>query len=105
MRQQQELFYGARFVASQYARPTDFVALARAFGLATCDLAATQMPAASLAQALAARGPALIRVPIAAEQQVLPMVAPGAANTEAVDHPRTLERTRETPDVEAMSDG
>jgi hypothetical protein len=28
----------------------------------------------------------LIRVPIAATQHVLPMVAPGAANIEALDH-------------------
>jgi hypothetical protein len=28
----------------------------------------------------------LIRVPIAATHHVMPMVAPGAANTEALDH-------------------
>jgi hypothetical protein len=28
----------------------------------------------------------LIRVPIAEEEQVLPIVAPGAANTDALDH-------------------
>jgi acetolactate synthase-1/2/3 large subunit len=30
-------------------------------------------------------GPALIRLPVHADAQVLPMVPPGAANTEALD--------------------
>jgi thiamine pyrophosphate-dependent acetolactate synthase large subunit-like protein len=42
-----------------------------------------------LRRALASDGPALIRVPIAAEHHVLPMVAPGASNIEALDHSET----------------
>jgi acetolactate synthase I/II/III large subunit len=86
VRQQQELFYRKRFVASHFQQPTDFVALAKAFGIPAFDLQSAPAPYGALANALSRKGPTLIRVPIAAEHHVLPMVAPGAANTEALDH-------------------
>jgi acetolactate synthase-1/2/3 large subunit len=86
VRQQQELFYQRRFVASLYSQPSRFVAIAQAFGIPAFDLAEAAEPHAALSNALRRRGPVLIRVPIAATQHVLPMVAPGAANTEALDH-------------------
>lgn len=86
VRQQQELFYQRRFVASLYSQPSRFVAIAAAFGIPAFDLGEAPEPHEALAQALRRRGPVLIRVPIAATQHVLPMVAPGAANTEALDH-------------------
>lgn len=87
VRQQQELFFSRRFVASVYAQPSNFVAISRAFGVPALDLETAAAPYGALARALSSDGPALIRVPIAAEHHVLPMVAPGAANTEALDHP------------------
>lgn len=86
VRQQQELFYQRRFVASLFSQPTRFVAIAQAFGIPAFDLGEAADPHEALASALRRRGPVLIRVPIAATQHVLPMVAPGAANTEALDH-------------------
>jgi acetolactate synthase I/II/III large subunit len=86
VRQQQELFYRQRFVASLYAQPSSFVAIARAFGVPALDLESAAAPHGALAKALSEPGPMLIRVPIAAEHHVLPMVAPGAANVEALDH-------------------
>jgi acetolactate synthase-1/2/3 large subunit len=86
VRQQQELFYQRRFVASVFAQPSRFVAIAQAFGIPAFDLGNVDEPHAALSSALRRRGPMLIRVPIAATQHVLPMVAPGAANTEALDH-------------------
>ncbi|MET0534028.1 MAG: biosynthetic-type acetolactate synthase large subunit [Steroidobacter sp.] len=91
VRQQQELFYQRRFVASQFDQPSQFVAIARAFGVPAFDLGKSAAPHTALADALNARGPRLIRVPIAASQHVLPMVAPGAANTDALDHPMSFE--------------
>jgi len=91
VRQQQELFYQRRFVASQFAQPSRFVAIAQAFGIPAFDLGNSAEPHAALAHALRSRGPVLIRVPIAATQHVLPMVAPGAANTEALDHASGFE--------------
>ena len=87
VRQQQELFYQRRYVGSRYGRTVDFIAIARGFGLEACDLGVAADPAQALRRALAGRGPALIRVPIDETEQVLPMVAPGAANIEPVDHP------------------
>ena len=86
VRQQQELFYGRRLIASMYQRPVNFVALAQAFGIAALDLAASAAPRTALANALASDGPTLIRVPIDARHHVLPMVAPGKANVDAIDY-------------------
>jgi acetolactate synthase-1/2/3 large subunit len=84
VRQQQELFYERRFMASQFERPTDFARIAAAFGVPSADLAQCSDHHAALREAFSRRGPALIRVPIAAEQHVLPMVAPGKSNLEAI---------------------
>lgn len=87
VRQQQELFYRQRFVASLFAQPSNFTGIAHAFGIPAVDLERAARPEEALRRAICSDGPALIRVPIAAERHVLPMVAPGAANIEALDHP------------------
>lgn len=86
VRQQQELFYQRRFVASLYAQPSRFVAIAQAFGVPAFDLGEAPDPHVALSRAITTRGPVLIRVPIAATRHVMPMVAPGAANIDALDH-------------------
>jgi acetolactate synthase-1/2/3 large subunit len=82
--QQQTLFYGRRTFASEYAHVPDFVALMRGFGVAAVDLERASDPRRALTAALRARGPYLIHAPIATAEQVLPMVPPGAANTEMI---------------------
>jgi acetolactate synthase-1/2/3 large subunit len=82
--QQQTLFYGRRTFASEYARTPDFVALMRGFGVDAVDLERAVDPRRALAKALRAPGPCLIHAPIATQEQVLPMVPPGAANTEMI---------------------
>jgi acetolactate synthase-1/2/3 large subunit len=82
--QQQTLFYGRRTFASEYARTPDFVALMRGFGIDAVDLELAADPRRALAEALRAPGPCLIHAPIATQEQVLPMVPPGAANTEMI---------------------
>jgi acetolactate synthase-1/2/3 large subunit len=79
--QQQQLFYGGTVMASRYARPSDFVAIARAFGIPAVDIG-TQPEWSAL---LTCPGPALLRVAIDANAHVMPMVAPGAANGEAIE--------------------
>lgn len=86
VRQQQELFYQERLVASVYTRPSRFVAIASAFGIPALDLSEQPDPHDALSRAIRTPGPVLIRVPIAATHHVLPMVAPGAANVDALDH-------------------
>jgi acetolactate synthase-1/2/3 large subunit len=84
VRQQQTLFYGSRLSASAFERATDFVGIARAFGLAAHSLAD---PSAwsRLPELLAAPGPQLIHLPIDPRAMVLPMVAPGAANHHMIE--------------------
>jgi acetolactate synthase-1/2/3 large subunit len=84
VRQQQDLFYGRRMVASSFERPTDFCAVARAFGIPSLDLGVAGDAQAMLEEAFATPGPALIRVPVGCDRQVLPMVAPGTSNIEAI---------------------
>jgi acetolactate synthase-1/2/3 large subunit len=86
VRQQQELFYQRRYVGSRYLHSIDFVAAAAAFGIRAIDLRDEPAGLELLRQFLRATGPALIRVPIGEEEHVLPMVPPGAANTEALVH-------------------
>ncbi len=90
VRQQQNLFYGRREIASTYAKPTDFTSVARAFGIPAWDLESQACARSILRDALNSRGPALVRVPISAEEFALPMVPPGRANREALDHEHVL---------------
>ncbi|MGH8540115.1 MAG: biosynthetic-type acetolactate synthase large subunit [Stenotrophobium sp.] len=84
VRQQQTLFHGNRHIASLFHRPADLCAVARAFGVRALDLGAASDARLALQEAFAAPGPILIRVPVAAHEHVLPMVAAGKANTEAI---------------------
>jgi acetolactate synthase-1/2/3 large subunit len=82
VRQQQDLFYGGRNVASVFESHPDFAAIARGFGMRAVDLAGAPDPAAALALAFAEPGPCLVHVPIDGREKVYPMVPPGAANNE-----------------------
>ncbi|MBX7247228.1 MAG: acetolactate synthase large subunit [Candidatus Sumerlaeaceae bacterium] len=85
VRQQQELFYGRRFHASKFHAEPDFAAIARGFGVAAYDLGESTDPRESMAHALAESGPCLINVPITREENVYPMVPPGAANRDMIE--------------------
>ncbi len=82
--QQQTLFYGARSFASKYARQPDFLRIAEGFGIHAVDLDTQVDARRALRRSLALRGPALIHASIDRDQQVLPMVAPGAANCDMI---------------------
>ena len=82
--QQQSLFYGRRIFASRYAHRPDFPVIARGFGMRSCDLDAESDPRAALARELATPGPALIHVSINVNENVYPMVPPGAANRDMI---------------------
>jgi acetolactate synthase-1/2/3 large subunit len=83
--QQQDLFYGKRIYASRYASRTDFLAIARGFGIGAVDLDTATDPKAVLRGALRARGPCLIHATIDVQEKVFPMVPPGAANREMIE--------------------
>jgi acetolactate synthase-1/2/3 large subunit len=84
VRQQQDLFYGKRYYASNYSHHVDFIKIAEGFGINTCDLATSDDPVADLAAALAESGPILIHVPVNQDEPVYPMVPMGAPNSEMI---------------------
>ncbi len=83
VRQQQRLFYEQHYFASSYGIAIDFAAIARGFGMEAVDLrgGGVDEQAELLRQAMRQPGPCLINVPIDIEEEVSPMVPPGAANT------------------------
>ncbi len=82
--QQQEMFYKKRFFAVDYKRRTDFIRIAEGYGIDAVDLDQAEHPRAALAAALQRPGPCLIHCSIDIDAQVLPIVPPGAANTEMI---------------------
>ena len=81
VRQQQRLFYQHHGFASSYSIKVDFAAIARGFGMRAVDLSGATDPDLLLREAMAEPGPCLINAPIDIEEEVTPMVPPGAANT------------------------
>ena len=100
VRQQQELFYGARFTASEYGHQVDFAAVARGFGIPAVDLDREADPAGALDKALAHPGPVLVRATVEPGENVYPMVPPGAANADMITQPEPEEEATETESEE-----
>jgi acetolactate synthase-1/2/3 large subunit len=86
VRQWQELFYARRYAASRLPGP-DFVALAHAYGIPARAVALREELASALWWATETDGPALLDLRVIAEENVYPMVPPGAALDELVSAP------------------
>jgi len=84
VQQQQDLFYGRRIFASDYRHHVDFLKIAEGFGVRALDLGKSRDPLADLERALLREGPCLVRVRVQAEDNVYPMVPPGAANIDMI---------------------
>lgn len=82
--QQQTLMFDEHIVASAYPYQTDFVTIAKGFGLHTCDLNKESDPHAALQAAIDHPGPCLIHALIDVSEKVWPMVLPGDANIDMV---------------------
>jgi acetolactate synthase-1/2/3 large subunit len=87
VRQWQQLFYGKRYVASPLTGP-DFVKIGEAYGVP--GLRVTQMSevAPAIEKAMAYDGPFLIDFIVEPEENVYPMVVPGAALAEFLEEPK-----------------
>ena len=81
VRQQQGLFYNGNHFASDYMIDIDFAVIAKGFGMKSLDLKNIDTPEEHLEKALTTPGPYLVNIPIAKDEEVYPMVPPGAANT------------------------
>ena len=87
VRQWQELFYGRRYVATPLSSP-DFVKIAEAYGLPGLRVRHKEEVVPAIEQAMEERGPFLIDFIVEPEENVYPMVLPGAALTEVLEGPK-----------------
>ncbi|MBZ2167484.1 acetolactate synthase 2 catalytic subunit [Marinobacter sp. F4216] len=91
VRQQQELFYNNRESHIDLNDNPDFVAMARAFDIPALHIERTDQIRRGIETILAYDGPMLLHVAIAREENVWPIVKPGASNREMIDE---SQRTR-----------
>ncbi|MFN2361387.1 MAG: acetolactate synthase 2 catalytic subunit [Marinobacter sp.] len=88
VRQQQELFYNNRESHINLDDNPDFVAMARAFDIPALHIERTDQIRRGIETILAYNGPMLLHVAISREENVWPIVKPGASNREMIDETR-----------------
>ena len=88
VRQQQELFYDNRESQINLDDNPDFVAMARAFDIPGLHIERTDQIRRGIETILAFNGPMLLHVAISREENVWPIVKPGASNREMIDETR-----------------
>jgi len=93
VRQWQELFYQRRYVATPLTGP-DFVKVAEAYGIAAMRVTDKLMVTSAIERAMAHQGPFLIDFQVKPEENVYPMVPPGAALAEILEQPREEVKAR-----------
>ena len=84
VRQQQELFYGQKYIASRFDLELDFAALGRQFGITGFRIGRGRSLKATLERAFSLEGPSIVDIPIGRRENVVPMVPPGAANRDMI---------------------
>ena len=87
VRQWQELFYKQRYVATPISSP-DFVKIAEGYGLPGLRVQHKEEVVPAIEQAIAHPGPFLIDFKVEPEENVYPMVPPGAALAEIIEDPK-----------------
>ncbi len=99
VRQWQELFYGKRYVATPLSCP-DFVKVAEAYCIPGLRVTRREEVAGAIQQAMDHDGPFLIDFMVEPEENVFPMVPPGASVAEFIEAPKKEVSTwprRNTP--------
>ena len=87
VRQWQEFFFGKRYVATPLSGP-DFVKVAEAYGLPGLRVKHKEEVVPAIEQAMEYQGPFMIDFMIEPEENVYPMVPPGAALAEVLEAPK-----------------
>jgi len=87
VRQWQEMFYEKRYVATPLSCP-DFVKIAEGYGLAGLRVRQKEEVAPAIEQAMAHDGPFLIDFMVEPEENVYPMVPPGATLGQVIEEPK-----------------
>jgi acetolactate synthase-1/2/3 large subunit len=84
VRQWQQLFYQRRYVATSLSGP-DFVKVAEAYGIAAIKVTDRLQVMPAVERAMEHNGPFLIDFVVEPEENVYPMVPPGAALAEIIE--------------------
>lgn len=84
VRQQQEMFYNGNYIASEFASNPDFAKIAEGFGVKGFCPENEEELECMLKEAISFAGPCLIDIHINEFENVLPIVPPGAGNTEMI---------------------
>jgi len=87
VRQWQQLFYKGRYVATPISCP-DFVKIAEGYGLPALRVKSREEVSPAIEQAMAHNGPFLIDFMVEPEENVYPMIPPGATVAEIIEEPR-----------------
>ena len=87
VRQWQELFYGRRYVATPLSSP-DFVKIAEAYGISGMRVKSRLEVKPAIQKAMEHPGPFLIDFVVEPEENVYPMVPPGATLADLIEAPR-----------------
>ncbi|MFT5987099.1 MAG: acetolactate synthase-1/2/3 large subunit [Marinobacter psychrophilus] len=95
VRQQQELFYENRESHINLDDNPDFVAMARAFDIPALHINRTDQVRRSIETILAYKGPMLLHVAIAREENVWPTVKPGGSNREMIENTKSAKKKTE----------
>ncbi|MFW6126205.1 MAG: thiamine pyrophosphate-dependent enzyme, partial [Chloroflexota bacterium] len=93
VRQWQELFYERRYVATPLKGP-DFVKVAEAYGIAGLRVTDKMMVTSAIQTAMDHDGPFLIDFQVEPEENVYPMVPPGASLSQILEAPREEAKIR-----------
>ena len=93
VRQWQELFYERRYVATPLSGP-DFVKIAEAYSIPALRVKHKEEVVPAIEKAMAEQGPFLIDFMIEPEENVYPMVPPGASLAEVLEAPKKEAKAR-----------
>ena len=80
VRQQQELFYGKKYIASSFSTRPDFSIIASGFGVKGIGMKSESINEDDITAILNTPGPCLVNIDITGEYNVYPMVPPGKEN-------------------------
>jgi acetolactate synthase-1/2/3 large subunit len=93
VRQWQQLFYEKRYVATPLSGP-DFVKVAEAYGIPAVRVKRREEVVPAVERAMEEDGAFLIDFVVEPEENVYPMVPPGAALAEVMERPKEREVVR-----------
>ncbi len=85
VKQWQKLFYGSRYIATEFGRNPDFVKLAEAYGADAIRVEKQSEVAEAIRRGVKSQIPILLDFVIDPEEDVLPMTPPGKASSECIN--------------------